>query len=501
MSEFPGEADESVRPHFLPPDGSVTSIPAALPEPPDVREAPRRRIWLLLVAGLVVLALAAWAIMRVVNQPGDAASPGGIAGPSVTPAPSAPWRGPLQLGDPHMMATPSIVTGDMMIGYDGRGNLIGVDLVNLRIAWTVPLATDYWDGPFGDDTGIAIILDEQLRVLDPHTGATIGQTQLTPRPAQQATSPVSVPPTMTAPVTTVTPTRQTTPPTWDVLDWAGDGLVLTIDEEESLLCVRAMRDPSTCLWYTSDLWTPKVNWWRTYAYGTSGHVFGDGKWINTGKGVRVLATGDPAPFGTRVGATPDGPIYYAGPSEDRVFRMTPPGPSGSGVTGTAQPWDVVTDQPVSPAVPADLVHTAAGSDVYIAQTGDPTSDNPSVAHSWSTGQELWRHDGLYGDWCLGPCLIGGVFVSYWQHQDLLVLDVATGQQLWSGTNQPLVVVSGNRLIIATDRVTAFDCNAGLREVWSVAPPERFLRNIGNLFATPGHVFLITTSNSLWELDA
>ena len=59
--------------------------------------------------------------------------------------------------------------------------------------------------------------------------------------------------------------------------------------------------------------------------------------------------------------------------------------------------------------------------------------------------------------------------------------------------------SGDQLFIATDKVTAFSID-GFTQLWSAEPPEPFVCNIGNFFATPGHLFLITTSNSLWELD-
>jgi len=390
-----------------------------------------------------------------------------------------------------------LMIGDIAIVSDNSGvRLWGVDLSSLSVLWTTDSG---WTIPvMGDATGLVVTTDTNVTVYNPRTGDVIGQAPLTPRVPEPVETPTFSPsgsftPTSTPPFAAPT-APQTLPPTWESLYWAGNGYLVMGNESDNSVCARAMSDPGKCLWTASNMWTPSADF-----VGLSSYVIG-GKWVNTADGIRDLATGEPASFGSDVGLTPAGPIYYIGTSPDRVFRMTSLAQVMGAGPGTATPWDVTNDKAISAAVPADVVDTASASPMYVAVVNQADSANTVTAYSWASGQQLWQRDNLFA-WSTQIGLDGGVYLGTTGlgfDRSLLMLNAATGEQLRQVPDSDQVNAAGGGLIfIATNAVDAYD-NATGRLQWTAELPGDV--NGGQLFATTHYLGLMSSSMDIWVMD-
>jgi len=423
---------------------------------------------------------------------------------------SGQWRGPLNLPDTYSIF---LTIGDTVIISSDQG-LTGVDLSGPSVAWTIH--GDWAPPVLGDATGLAVMIDRNLTVYDPRTGAVIGNAPMTPRPPQPSDSTPPTPDSTTFTInpggpysdgnppssTPTEPTAPQTPPVvWETLYWAGNGLVLTGNASDGTLCARRMTAPATCLWTAPNLWTPAADY-----VGTSSYVIA-GKWVNTGRGVVDIETGEPAPFGADAGASPAGPVYYFGQTEDRLFRMTAPDQLRRTGPGTAQPWDATTEQSLFPAVPADVVDADPASSVFVATVSHADDANTVTAYSWASGQQLWTQDDLF-QWNtvvgLSGNIYGGTVYSPSDYeQDLVLLDASTGQEL---ARYPVPVASpipgsaaGNgKVYVAADLVFAYDNQTGAKQTLAVVPEQ--LGQASDFVATPTHLAMLSLTRKVWVLD-
>jgi len=423
---------------------------------------------------------------------------------------SGQWRGPLNL--PSTYSIFLTIGETVVISSDQR--LTGVDLSGPNAAWTID--GDWAPPVLGDATGLVVMIDRNLTVYDPRTGAVIGNAPMTPRPPQPGDSTPPTPESTTVTVnpggtfsdgnppssTFTEPTAPQTPPVvWETLYWAGNGLVLTGNESDGTICVRTMTAPGTCLWTAPNMWTPAADF-----VGTSSYVMA-GKWVNTARGVVDIETGKPAPFGADAGASPAGPVYYYGQTPDRLLRMTSPDQLRRTGPGTAQPWDATTDRPISPAVPADIVDADPPSPVFIATVNHADDANTVTAYSWASGQQLWTQDNLF-QWNTVIGLSGNIYGSTTyspsdHEQDLVLLDASTGQEL---ARYPVPVTSpipgstvGNgKVYVGADSVFAYDNQTGAKQTLAVMPEQ--LTQASDFVATPTHLAMLSQTRNLWVLD-
>ena len=416
--------------------------------------------------------------------------------PSTTP--SIPqWRGPLQMPDAGQVL---LTIDDIAIVSDNSGvQLWGVDLSSVSVLWTIDSG---WTVPvMGDATGLVVTTDTDVTVYDPRTGDVIGQAPLTPRATEPVESPTFTPsgsftPTANPPFTAPT-APQTPPPTWESLYWAGNGYLVMGNASDNTVCARAMSDPGKCLWKARNMWTPSADF-----VGLSSYVIA-GEWVITAEGIRDLATGEPASFGSDVGLTPAGPVYYIGTSPDRVFRMTSLAQVMGVGPGTATPWDVTSDKAISAAVSADVVDTDPASPVYVAIVNQADTANTVTAYSWASGQQLWQRDNLFA-WSTQIGLDGGVYLGTTGlgfDRSLLMLNAATGDQLQQaacGTGLDASNAAGGGLVfIATDRLNVYD-NATGRLQWSTELPDE--PESGSLFTTTHYLAFMSPSMDIWVMD-
>jgi len=179
----------------------------------------------------------------------------------------------------------------------------------------------------------------------------------------------------------LTPQSVHFPATMDLVS-ANSFYILAHDRINNNLCVTSRNILETsgwsCTWTAPFVALPQVDPTSVMA---NTYMFGSGRWINTGAGVRNTADGQPANFGADAGLHGDTLTYYAG--NDRFFKVVA-GPDGT----TWQPWDTASDEGVSPAVVATraLMYTQADTYITVSDSGSPAV----TAYDFESGNQLWQ---------------------------------------------------------------------------------------------------------------
>ena len=177
------------------------------------------------------------------------------------------------------------------------------------------------------------------------------------------------------------PSSLVIPATIDLVS-ANSFYVVAHDRQSDEMCVTATNllvGPAwSCGWSAPFIALPQLD--PNSVTGDT-YIFGAGRWINTGAGVRNITDGQPASFGADAGRHGDTWIYYAG--NDRVFKVVA-GPDST----TWQPWDTASDKGVSPAVVATRALMYPQADAYFAIED---SGSPAVtAYDYESGKQLWQ---------------------------------------------------------------------------------------------------------------
>jgi len=404
------------------------------PEPPSV--PPRRRTWVALIV-IAVLAIIVWQVASR-DRP-EAAPATSIPTTSDTETPAPEWAGPYEtaitdskaggppLGDVVMITpwVPPPILTPPTTPYSIAAFDLATHMVTLRLSSQKELYL------LGDTSGLVVDVNNQIRVFNPVTGQLISQGDL---PSDDA-GPI----------------------------WAGQGMILICDGTHGRFCRSTMAAPTTCVWESSTSLE-------------SSPVFGNGKWVSTAEGVIDMVTGQPAPFGQAhemqqpTGGDNAAEVYYAGDS--RIFQVYKHFTS-SGITTTYQPWDIMADSPVSPAVEASAIIADASSPVYIAVTnwdgkGSYAADT-TTAYSWQTGAILWTkqtetaaedYAQFFNGYFITDVVGVGVPSPGWGYPPV-ALDVNTGEIAWQPVGQATFVgLSGTMIYLEVPPASTFDALFG-----------------------------------------
>jgi len=293
----------------------------------------------------------------------------------------------------------------------------GISLTKRKPLWSL---ADHWvNAAIAGDGFLAFRVDDRLRVVDAHTGATTGDTILSPNE--------------------------------DLLTIQA-GMVFTSDT--TTVCARAATNPTNCVWSAAALPTDGVV------------VFGDGKWADTNSGVIDVATGQPAPFGSDAQIDqPDGRvIYYAGPDQSHIARFACIGQPNSMPPCSFQIWDAQTDLPISPPSAPEATGAA-----FLAcnATTSPTLTTMSFSndvgsmlvtgYSWATGARQWQTVVPTISAC--GSLVGNTLIM--QGLNTIALNYKTGQLVWSSRMITSAILSNANTVYLSDSkaVTAFDARS------------------------------------------
>ena len=362
----PPAAGTQVSPPAIPPSGQPTPPPPTAPMPPKRSPLP----W---VIGVVVLALIVAAIVFILqDSPGPTANqppvqpstqpatqspsaPSGLPAPTATHTPGTWSR--IQLALPAGSTNNIVDSGiDGLALLESNGNngctVTAIDLLNLAVLWTASTATTC-SFIFPSAGGVVIETGSQsgpthAQVLDPITGAVTADADLGENEAIMK---------------------------------VGDGIIYSQDVATYTACARTM-SLGPCVWQGAGN--------STFSSGAQwGGVFGDFSWIS-GTGVRDWHTGVPAPFGADASVNSGWPwITYAGPSKDRVLRVTG---TTDGHEFALQPWDTAADKAAGQPLEADMLTFSDDTQTYVTCLSG--LDNPSVTdqatvYSWTTGQKVF----------------------------------------------------------------------------------------------------------------
>ena len=352
---------------------------------------------LLTVIGLVVW-FAVGRSSETVNPPETTASTQG-PGQTQTTAPGTSPSGslgldawgaaiPLDMNNPALLSSgvDNVVVA-FTYSYSSDSVVKGINTDTGAIIWTETGAYRYLGG---DSTGFVLPTDTHLLVIDPSTGATIAE-------ADKSSS--------------------------DNFLWAGNGFILT-ENFMTGICARAMSNPGKCAWTAPDIMLFSSP--SSVSYMNDTYVFGDGRWVNTGGGVRELATGKQASFGKDAGSKSMVYTSYTGPA-GRVFKVTDSLSYSSRMK--YQPWDTDTDKAISPEINVGNVLADPASSVYIAIDGDGLSNDATItAYDWATGEQKWQKpfSSVYDSPGL---LIGGFWLSD-SDRTVTAYDDTTGEVKW-----------------------------------------------------------------------
>jgi len=386
-------------------------------------------MWLIIgAATILIIALVAWAATR-----GRLVDPPPPWPPEtetyVLPPDVDQWDGPITLSVFEQLAVANVELTDIALFQNG-----GVDSTEVT-AIELSTRTILWQAEFepaiqilGDDTGLAIASLDEIKVVDPRTGDVTAQ-------ASQVYGAA----------------------------WAGHGVIVTNTPE---MCVRTMAQPDTCTWTATS--APLV--YNLFNY--SGPVFGNGLLVNTGDGVRDLATGARASFGADAGGDYPELVYYSG-EPDRVFRVVASDPLAD---ATFQPWHTPTDTAISGAVTARYVVASPAQPIYIA-VDSSNPDRPdagfSTAYVFATGEDLWLAPN-YSTPSFPARFIGDDYLQQISSQQGLIVtetrNLETGEKVWYYPEENAAVIgvidtvlymgrvsgSGHNLADAGKQTTTFD---------------------------------------------
>ena len=350
---------------------------------------------------LVVIGVVVWSTVRRSSEPGT--TPSGTALPVTTPSGSFgldAWSAPIPTGMKYP-AMFNVGLGNVVVAYapnlDSKSVVKGINIDTGSIIWTQTDAIGLHLG--GDSTGFALLTDTHLLVIDPSTGATIGEADIT---------------------------------TSDTFLWAGEGFVLTENSTKDQICARRMNNPGKCAWSAPDIQLPYDL--DASKYMRSGYVFGDGKWVNTGDGVRELATGKRAKFGQDTNRNSPAETVFVG-SAGRIFKVNDS--YDDMLHMKFQPWDTSTDKQISPQVSADTVSADPASSVYLAFSADGASRTTTVtAYDWATGEPKWQKSMDSAD-AKSRLLIGGYLVTESDYS-VMAYDELTGDVAWQDNSMATI---------------------------------------------------------------
>ena len=364
-----------------------------------------------------------------------------------TPAPAASltpgvWSQPLSLGVDYPevidlgLSNIIVVFSHISVGSEV---VMGVDPASGTTIWSIPGDFGFTLG--GDSSGLVLPSGDNLLVVDPLTGKTIAQADAS----------------------------------MFHFVWAGDGMILT--RSFNTLCVSIMTDPGDCLWSApSIVLTPRYN----DRYMNSAYVFGDGKWINTGDGVRELATGDPAPFGQDARQLDQGAVFYDGPT-GRIFKVTDT--NDVSLIRSYQPWNTATDKAQAPVVKAMEVNADSSSSVFTAYNPSKTDTSGSTvtAYAWKTSKKLWQTD-IDTQYLHNDRLYKDLWISDSGYK-LVARDALTGKALWNNSDLKAIIdLRGNQLFANSySQFMVLDLSGGVTITRTI-----------NLPVTPYRVYITTT---------
>ena len=417
-----------------PDDAESADAPPQEPPPPEPPAFPPRRstYWVALIA-IAVLAIIVWQVVSR-NRP-DVAPATSTPTASDTETPAPEWAGPYEtaianskaggppLGD-VVMITP-LIPPPILTPSTTPYNVAAFDLATHTVTLRLSPYEELY--PLGDTSGLVVDINDQIMVFNPVTGQLISQGDL--------------------------PSNDSGP------IWAGQGMILIYDGTHQRYCRSTMAAPTTCVWQSS-------------ASLESSPVFGDGKWVNTADGVIDMVTGQPAPFGQAhqmqqpTGGDNAAEVYYVGDS--RIFQVYKHY-TNIGITTTYQPWDIMTDSPVSPPVEASTIIADASSPVYIAVTnwdgkGNYAADT-TTAYSWQTGAMLWTkqtetaaedYAQFFNGYFITDVVGVGVPSPGWGYPPV-ALDVNTGEAAWQPAGQATFVgLSGATIYLRVPPTSTFD---------------------------------------------
>lgn len=336
------------------------------------------------IALLVVIGVVVWLTVGRSSGPVDPAAPSGNFGADA-------WGEPIPLDMNYMPTMTSVGVDNVLVVVSRFSTYSGARGINVDTGSIIWTKVDKFGVTFGgDSTGYVLPTENHLLVIDPSTGATIGEGDISEH---------------------------------DEVLWAGNGFILTDNDAVSEMCARTMSNPGVCVWYAPDIllnlsYDPNADMRSEY-------VFGDGKWVNTGAGVRELATGKRVNFGNDAGWQDETNVSFTG-SAGRVFRVI-----SDGYLAKFQPWDTDTDEAISPVVFADYVVANAASPVYLAYGSSGGSDTVT-AYEWATGKQMWQKRFLSTEGSPG-LLTGGYWINDYGNK-VTAYDELTGNVKWHNNN-------------------------------------------------------------------
>jgi len=405
---------------------------------------------LLAVIGVVVGLLLSRSLEQVTTAPPSMpastteAAPSDSASTSAVPLEPGVWSQPIDLG----VAYPEVIDlglTNVVVVFShidvGSEVVMGVDPSSGTIIWSIP--GDFGFSLGGDSSGLVVPSGDNLLVIDPLTGETIAIGDLSS----------------------------------SHFLWAGNGMILTSDYYDQTLCMSTISDPSDCVWTAPTIaLTARDN----DRYMNSTYIFGDGKWVNTGDGVREFATGDRAPFGQDSRQTDSGAVYYDG-ATGRIFKVTDTGDES--LLKSYQPWNTSTDKAQAPAIKAMEVNTDSTSPIFIGY--DPnTSDTwgaTATAYQWSTSKKLWKTD-IDTQYSHNDRLYKDLWISD-SDLTLRALDAQTGKGLWNNSDLGAIIdLRGHQLYANSySQFMVLDLSGGIKVSRTIDLP-----------VTPYRVYITTT---------
>ena len=471
--DYSVDPDEIDTPDGLEPEGeAVAEKGASARMPPDYppstpyqpstmpRISPETKLVAIWAGAIILLTSIALLVTVMIDRHG---LPGRTPTATSTPSPDydSRWgeRFDLQFSANNVL---DFGLGDMMIflsWHTSSTAVAGVNLATKEVVWT--RTGDSFSEIAGDSNRLVVSSwdTNELWVIDPRTGET----------------------------TTVIKTGRYT----DLL-WAGGDLILT--RQGRTMCAREMSDPGWCAWAAPNVYL-FVRWWE--GPSANPYVFGDGQWVNTGDGVRELATGEPAGFGGDAKDGDGSTVYYMG-SGSRVFRVQE---TTDYHFSLFQPWDVKKDKAISSAASARAVVADEASNVYLAY-GAQVMLSPVDAlagFDWNTGDRLWGGDYIDVDYHDRgtSTYIDGKWVVCMNHS-LVALDAATGETTWKSAQDSWFATSHDNLLSVS--------TAKALEVYDVANEFALVSSIAKpscaVYVTEDYTFCYTSGLvRLWVLDS
>jgi len=274
---------------------------------------------------------------------------------------------------------------------------------------------------------------------------------------------------------------------------AQSGIILTVREDESSICARALLSPDECVWQANVM-----------SDQTVARIFAGSQLVDTGDGVLDFVTGRPVAFGADVMETKDHAVYYVGPSPERVLRYTSQTDSAGLSQSQYQLWDTQNDRALSDAIPGDEVVADATGSTFIITDLPGLRDLRIGAYSWTAGEQLWQTsldtNNYSGSLC-GNMFVATTWLNSTSPDQVVAIDLGSGEQVFS--TEGYVLVFGQRMAYLQTGgfaalLTAYDCGqADFPALWSVSLSSRADR----LYGAAGHLVAVSPySGGVWVLN-